>query len=82
MHHVLHRAGIRAEVLYKASVLTLYARYIVVISSGRVDRTVNYVKAQSRIILIEAHLKILHCVIVGKKHRAPFNVKDAIRRNA
>jgi hypothetical protein len=68
--------------LYKASVLTLFARYIVVIGSGRVDRAVNYVKAESRIILIEAHLKILRCIVISEKHRAPFNVKDAKRRAA
>ena len=82
MYHILHRSGIRAEVLYKASVGTLYASYIVVISSGRVDRTINYVKMHTRIVFIEAHLKILRRVVIGKKHRPPFNVKDPVRRTA
>jgi hypothetical protein len=52
------------------------------VGSGRVDRTVNYIKAQGWIILIETHLKILRRVVIGEKHCPPFNVKDPVRRAA
>jgi hypothetical protein len=62
----------------------LHARHIVVIGSGGVQRADNYVKAQvvRRRVLIEAYLKVLPCVVVGKEHRAPFDVEDAVRRAA
>src|SRR6059058_4721190 len=35
-----------------------------------------------RIVLIQAHLKILRRRVISKKHSAPFDVKDTIRRAA
>ena len=72
-----------AEVLGKepGSRVALYARHPVL---GCVVREVtdDHLELQVRIVLIQPDLEVLPRCVVGKKHRAPFDVEDAIRRNA
>ena len=52
------------------------------IGAGWVEVTDDYLERFKRIVLIQAHLKILRRRVISKKHSAPFDVKDTIRRAA
>ena len=64
-----------------SSRVPLYARYPVL---GCVVREVtdDHLELQVRIVLIQAYLVVLCRTVVGKEHRAPFNVEYAVRRGA
>src|SRR4051812_41689764 len=81
----LHRSGIRAKVLRKEALaaVALDAGNVVVIGSSHVKRTEDHVEAlvSPDRILIKPYFEALPRCGVGKKHRAPFDVEDAIGRN-
>jgi len=51
-----------------------------VIGVGRIEIADDHLKLLERIVLVELYLIILRCRFVGKEHRAPFDVKDTVRR--
>ena len=50
------------------------------IGAGWVEVTDDYLERFKRIVLIQAHLKVLRRRVISKKNSAPFDVKDTIRR--
>jgi hypothetical protein len=76
--NILHRSGIRAEILCKAAVSALDARHVVVIGA-RIECADDYLEPSVGIVLIQAHFKVLCRRVVGKQHGAPFDVEYAVR---
>src|SRR6267142_1304981 len=72
-----------AEVLGKepSARVPLYARYPVLVCVVR-EVTDDHLELQVRIVLIQAYLVVLCRTVVGKEHRAPFDVEYTIRRAA
>src|ERR1700730_5616207 len=52
------------------------------IGKGWVEVTDDYLDRLKRIVLIQAHFEILRRRLISKKHGAPFDVKDSVRRAA
>ena len=61
---------------------TLHARRPLLRRAGAVDFAIDDFETLTRIVLANAQLEIAPRCVVTKEHRAPFDVKDSVRRCA